>query len=180
MLYTGKGDDGTTGLFGTEKRISKASPISEALGSVDELNSLLGLCKVKAGGLMVTENDRVETVIDKVQQQLFVVQAELAGTDKTINKEKVVELEGYINIIEKQLPKIRTFRVAGGTELSALFDYARSVSRRAERRVLAAKDERKIGEETRAFLNRLSSLLYALARLANAKSGITEEPPRYE
>jgi cob(I)alamin adenosyltransferase len=180
MLYTGKGDDGTTGLFGTEKRISKASPISEALGSVDELNSLLGLCKVKADGLLVTEDALAEVVIGKVQQQLFVVQAELAGTDKTINKEKVVELEGYINAIEKQLPKIRTFRVAGGTELSALFDYTRAVSRRAERRVLAARSERPVGKETQAYLNRLSSLMYALSRLANAKSGITEEPPRYE
>lgn len=180
MLYTGKGDDGTTGLFGTEKRISKTSPISEALGSVDELNSLLGLCKVKAGGLMVTENATAEAVIDKVQQQLFVVQAELAGTDKTVNKEKVVELEGYINIIEKQLPKIRTFRVAGGTELSALFDYTRAVSRRAERRVMAARSERPVGKEAQAFLNRLSSLLYALARLANAKSGIEEKTPTYE
>jgi cob(I)alamin adenosyltransferase len=138
MLYTGKGDDGTTGLFGTEKRISKASSLSEALGSVDELNSLLGLCKVKAGELVVTKDTPASVVLDKVQQQLFVVQAELAGAPKKVHQERLTELEEYIGIIEKELPRLHSFRVAGGTELSALFDYARSVSRRAERRVIAA------------------------------------------
>ena len=180
MFYTGKGDDGNTGLFGTEKRVSKASPIPEALGATDELNSLLGICKVKSSDLSLPNGKNVSGLIDLVQGQLFIAQAELAGTDKTIDKKKVEELEIVIKEIEKSLPKIHTFRVSGGTELSALFDYARAVSRRTERRLVAAAELKEIGLGTRGYFNRLSSLLYALARLANAKFGITEQSPTYE
>lgn len=180
MFYTGKGDDGSTGLFGTEKRVSKASPVPEALGACDELNSLLGVCKVKSRDLLLPNGKKASEIIDLVQGQLFVAQAELAGTDKTIDKKKVEELEVVIKEIEHSLPKIHTFRVSGGTELSALFDYARAVSRRTERRLVAAAEVKEIGLGTRGYFNRLSSLLYAFARLANAKSGITEQSPTYE
>lgn len=176
MLYTRKGDNGTTGTFGCDQKMSKSSVIAEALGTLDEINSFLGVCKV------LSEGSRNEEVINRVQQNLFVVQAELAGADKTIAEEKVKEIESIVDGIEKELPPIKTFFVSGGTELASSFDFARTLARRAERRVVAVVEEGevKVGEQTLAYLNRLSSLLYALARLSNKNSGITEQSPTYK
>lgn len=184
MLYTRKGDTGTTKTFGCDQRISKSSAVAEALGSLDEINSLLGLVKVKSfiekavlpGGQMMGE------AIDVAQQNLFTIQAEVAGADKRIDEIKVTEAENIIDNIEKELPPITTFFVSGGTELAALCDFARTIARRAERRVVGVVDEGKVTISVPAlsYLNRLSSLLYAMARLSNHKSGITEEPPKYQ
>lgn len=176
MLYTGKGDGGTTQTFGCcDQRISKSSAITEALGALDETNSFLGVVKVN------TQEETLATTLSGVQQNLFIVQAEIAGANKHIAPEKVREIEDIINAIEAELPPIKTFFVPGGTELAALLDFARTLARRAERRVVHADEEGKItiGKDTLAYLNRLSSLLYALARQVNHKSGITEEPPAY-
>lgn len=184
MLYTGKGDNGTTSAFGCDQRFSKSSAIAEALGTLDEVNSFLGVVKVSplANDLsVVSAGKTVSELLSGVQQNLFIAQAEVAGADKHIAQEKVSELETVINEIEKELPPIKNFFVSGGTELAALLDFARTLSRRAERRVVGAVDEGKVavGKETLAYLNRLSSLLYALARYANNKSGITEQSPKY-
>jgi cob(I)alamin adenosyltransferase len=153
-LFTGKGDDGTTYFFGSKERFGKDTPLVEALGTCDELNSLLGLLRAK----IPVEAE----IIEKVQQNLFIIQAELAGADKQIVEEKVKKLEEIINTIEGELPPIKTFFVPGANETSALFDYTRTVARRAERRVIAL--EKKPSKWTLAYLNRLSSLLYAKAR----------------
>ncbi len=183
MLYTRKGDTGTTKTFGCDQRISKSSAIAEALGSLDETNSFLGLCKVhpKAKNYKLKTKSFSE-IVHSVQQNLFIVQAELAGAPKTISKDKVVEVETIIDTIEKELPPIKTFFISGGTELASLFDFARTLSRRAERRVVGVNEESKmkIGADTLAYLNRLSSLLYALARFSNHKCAINEEPPSYK
>ena len=91
-------------------------------------------------------------------------------------------MESLVDAIEKELPPIKTFFVSGGTTLAAHLDVARTLARRAERRVVAVSEPEggKIAPEILIFLNRLSSLLYALARLANHRAGITEEPPRYK
>ena len=176
MLYTDKGDNGTTSAFGCDQRFSKSSAIAEALGTLDEVNSFLGVVKVKA------EASEVSKIISDVQQNLFTIQAEVAGAEKHIGEEKARELGKIINAIETELPPIKTFFVSGGTELASLLDLARALSRRAERRVVGVADEGavRVGKETLAYLNRLSSLLYALARQTNYKSGITEEPPMYQ
>ena len=182
MLYTRKGDSGTTKTFGCDQRISKSSAIAEALGSMDEINSLLGVCKVLAAEVGAAHEGRsLASVVGEVQHNLFIIQAELAGADKRIMPEKVAQVEAIVDSIEKVLPPIKSFFVSGGSKLGAQFDYARAVSRRAERRVVRAKEEGNIAlaDATLAYLNRLSSLLYALARLANHLSGITEEPPTY-
>jgi cob(I)alamin adenosyltransferase len=183
MLYTRKGDSGTTKTFGCDQRISKSSAIAEALGTLDEINSFLGVCKVKAGevGFSVSSGETFKGVVDRVQQNLFIIQAELAGADKKISEDKVKQLEMWTDRMEAELPPIKSFFVSGGTELGALFDVARTIARRAERRVVQANEDKepKLGEFTLPYLNRLSSLLYALARLSNHKSGITEEPPTY-
>ncbi|KKU81419.1 MAG: ATP:cob(I)alamin adenosyltransferase [Parcubacteria group bacterium GW2011_GWA1_47_8] len=183
MLYTGKGDDGTTKTFGScNQRISKSSAVAEALGSLDEINSFLGICKTNEYAKEhYLEGYSFAEMVDWVQQQLFIVQAHVAGADKTIDKEKIIHMEQAIDMTEKELPPIKTFFVSGGTTLAAQFDFARTLARRAERRVVGVSEEgkAKVDANILAFLNRLSSLLYAMARLANYKSGITEEPPSY-
>jgi cob(I)alamin adenosyltransferase len=189
MLYTGKGDGGTTKTFGCDQqRISKSSELPEALGTLDELNSFVGLSKVKAslqGDPKVPLGKRTRStsvILADVQQTLFIVQAEIAGAPKRVGKAKVTQTELIINTIEKLMPPITTFTVAGGTELSATLDVARTLARRAERRVIAVAELglREVSPNTKAYLNRLSSLLFALARYANESAGISRETPKYK
>ncbi len=183
MLYTRKGDTGTTGTFGCNQRMSKSSLIAEALGSLDEVNSFLGVVKVcSADKDFILINQNFLEIVQTVQQNLFIIQAELAGTPMSITEEKVAELEKLTDTAEKEMPPIRTFFISGGTELASLFDVSRTMARRAERRVVAVQEEGlvKVGQYTLAYLNRLSSLLYALARLSNHKCGINESAPQYK
>ena len=176
MLYTGKGDGGTTTAFGcNQQRISKSSELPEALGSLDELNAFLGFAKMRC-----TE-PRIANALRDAQEKLFIIQAEVAGADKRIGEGAVKEIEEMVNAIEKEIPKLKGFSIAGGTELSATLDVARTLARRAERRVIAVKELglRELAPETLAYMNRLSSLLFALARLANHLAGVAEETPRY-
>jgi len=187
-LYTGKGDDGTTKTFGCDQRISKSSEVAEALGALDEINSFLGLVKVKAEVLKKDSDVSIlgkgfDEIIEEVQQNLFIIQAEVAGSNMTISEEKLRECEGYVNEAERLLPPIKTFFVSGGTELATLCDISRTIARRAERRIVAIVDNKQgvpVGEWTLAYLNRLSSLLYAMARLANHYMGISEDAPSYK
>ncbi len=184
MLYTRKGDSGTTKALNTKQgvRISKSSCQTEALGSMDEINSFLGLAKRKSFDLKYETSGRAfGDIVHDIQQTLFIVQAELAGAEKTVSEEKVKQIEALIDAIEQTLPPIKTFFIAGATELGALFDVARTVSRRAERRVVEAveKGEVTIGQHTASYINRLSSLLYALARLSNHFGGAKEDAPTY-
>lgn len=185
MLYTRKGDTGTTKTFGCDQRVSKSSSIAEALGSLDEINSFLGLLKLKSLNISFSLPDKqfvVSESIDRIQQDLFIIQAELAGADKTIITSKIEWLEEMIDGIEKMLPPIKTFFVSGGVELAVLSDISRTIARRAERRVIAVVDEGKIlvGKDTLAYLNRLSSVLYAFARNFNHIASIKEEAPKYD
>ena len=183
MLYTRKGDDGKTKKFGCDQRMSKNSMTAEALGTLDEVNSFLGLVKVKSrsmrwkiGGM------KIETIVDWAQNGLFIVQAEVAGAEKTVDGNKVKKMETWIDAMEKAMPPIKTFFVSGGTEMAAMLDISRTLARKAERRVVAGEEsgEIKVSKETLAFMNRLSSLFYAMARLTNHKSGIKEEVPDYK
>lgn len=185
MLYTRKGDSGTTKDFasGPGVRKSKSSCQTESLGALDEMNSFLGLVKVCSASVDWSVNGtKPDAILLWVQQCLFSVQAEVAGADKRVGQAKVTEMEAWIDWVEKELPPIKTFFISGGTELAALFDISRTLARKAERRVVAAADAGEISPDpaTLAFLNRLSSLLYALARLTNHKSGIVEQPPTYQ
>ncbi len=183
MLYTKKGDDGTTGLYGSTGRISKTSSITEALGTLDELNAIIGVCRAyytKANMDMVGQG--ASDILFEVQQHLFTIQAELAGADKHITAEKVAWLEGITDSIESTLEPITTFLLPGSNELSALVDWARTVARRSERSVIRVADESlcEIHEETLAYCNRLSSLLYAMVRSTNDQLDTVEQAPTYE
>ncbi len=174
MLYTKKGDDGKTNIFGCNQRLSKSSAITEALGCLDEINSYLGVVKSKIS------DDKNKEIIHRIQNDLFIIQAEVAGADKKIKEEEVNFLEEIISNIEKELPPIKTFLISGANEISASFDFARTLARRAERRVVAVSEEgiAKIDSQTLIFLNRLSSLLYAFARFTAKENG-AEKSPKY-
>jgi len=176
-LYTGKGDRGTTTAFGcNQQRISKSSELPEALGSLDELNAYLGFAKMRS-----TAEPRIANALRDVQETLFIIQAEVAGADKKVGENAVKDIEDIVNAIEKEIPPVKGFSIAGGTELSALLDVARTLARRAERRVIAVQEMhlRELSPATMAYMNRLSSLLFALARLANHQAGVAEENPKY-
>ncbi len=191
MLYTKKGDDGKTSIFSTkggpasswgcDQRLSKSSAITEALGCLDEANSFLGVCKAKTKNIEYRiSNTEISEIVYRVQNDLFIIQAQVAGADKGIKNEEVKYIESIIDNIEKELPPIKSFLISGSNEISASFDFARTLARRAERRVVAVSEEgiTKINSQTLVYLNRLSSLLYALARLMAQESGV-EIAPKY-
>lgn len=197
-LYTGKGDGGTTRVFGCDQqRISKASELPEALGALDELNSFLGLVKMRAKHVLEvrwwgvlyakdhavpgTSGKKLSEVLREIQEILFIIQAETAGAERRVTRARVADAEAMIHAIERAIPPITSFSIAGGTELSAMLDVARTLARRAERRLTAVKEAglRDLSEPTQAYMNRLSSLLFALARFANHVAGVKEESPRY-
>lgn len=169
--------------FGCDQRMSKSSAIAEALGVLDECNSFLGVVRSESAYEKHAVGDwPVADIIFDIQNTLFTVQAELAGSDKAVSEEKVKELENIIAEIEGKLPEIKTFFVPGATKHAAKLDFARTLARRAERRVVGVSEEgiQQVGEHTLAYLNRLSSLLYALARLANQQEGVKEDSPDYK
>lgn len=187
MLYTRKGDTGTTKTFGCDQRISKSSAVAEALGTLDEANSYIGFARAKAGErkavFKIAEGEmKFADVFFEVQENLFIVQAEVAGSDMHITEEKVKRVEYIVDEIEKMLPPIKSFFIPGATELGAMFDVARTLVRRAERRVVAAKEEGNLAIDpgTLMYLNRLSSLFYALARVASQGEGVPELAPDYK
>ena len=185
MLYTRKGDSGTTKTFGCDQCISKSSTVAEALGTLDEINSFLGLVRAKTIGAsfkIKIKKIKFSDLILEIQQNLFIVQAEVAGATISITAEKVKQVENIVDEIEKVLPPIKSFFLSGATETGAMFDFARTLSRKAERRVVAAKEEGKItiSIETMSYLNRLSSLLYALARISSHTNGVPEIKPNYK
>jgi len=179
MLYTGKGDKGDTGLFGKRERVSKASDITEALGALDECNAYLGLCRAEAKDF---KNDiNIIEILHTIQRDLFIIQAHVAGAPKNMQKEKVTELENITNTVEEKLPKIESFSVSGNSLLSAKLDVARTLVRKAERRVVLLDDSEDINiqEEVLAYLNRLSSVLFALTRYTEHLEGAERESPTY-
>ncbi|MES2135085.1 MAG: cob(I)yrinic acid a,c-diamide adenosyltransferase [Patescibacteria group bacterium] len=176
MLYTRKGDNGTSGLFGTKDRLPKNSPIYEALGTLDELNSLLGMCRAR---LVSYSLFQLHDAVQKSQESLFIIQAELAGAEKVLPQEHVDILENAVNSIEKLIETPNAFVIPGATELSGLLDYARAVSRRTERVVVGVHTNHTISPASLAYLNRLSSFLYAMARYVATKAKAKESSPSY-
>ncbi|MDD5710520.1 MAG: cob(I)yrinic acid a,c-diamide adenosyltransferase [Candidatus Colwellbacteria bacterium] len=179
-LFTGKGDDGKTLLLSAEERVSKASCQTEVLGVLDEVNTLIGVCKAKSRNFTYTVNSsQLADILEDIQQDLFTIQAVTAGSPKSLNADRIEELEVVISGIEKELPPIKSFLLSGGTELSGLLDYARAVVRRAERVFVGCAGAGNIPEGILKYLNRLSSLLYALVRFVNHVQDVEEVPPSY-
>jgi len=186
MLYTGKGDRGTTKLFNTPagERVSKGDIVFEALGTVDELNAYVGLLKVKVENMTFSTNNEEKSIshmLHNIQETLFIIQAELAGAGMTVEKKHTDEISDIVDQIEKTLPPITTFFISGGTEIAALSDVIRTISRRCERLLVRVSVEKEgiVGEYTLSYINRLSSVFYALSRLFNHEAGVSEIPPGY-
>jgi cob(I)alamin adenosyltransferase len=177
MLYTRKGDDGTSTLFDQAKRLPKDSLVYEALGTVDECNSLIGVCRATAAEGEYQLD--VSNIFLKVQENLFVIQGEIAGAKMSMTAIKIKELEQTIDQIEEQITNPQSFVIPGSTKFSALCDYARTVVRRAERGLVALAKTRNISATTLGYINRLSSLLYALARYSAKQNQVKELTPTY-
>ncbi len=187
MLYTKKGDSGTTKLFSTspDVRIKKSNPVFAALGGLDELNSSLGFAKAlsrRSGDYLFIRGTRKQytEIIERLQNALFSVQAEIAGSDKRLTEEEVEFAELVIAEVETVLPPVTSFVVPGGGETGAYLDVVRTTARRAERAVVRLLDTEHIpsGMALR-FINRISSVAYALARFANYQEGYSERSPVY-
>jgi len=176
-IYTKTGDGGETGLFGGA-RVSKAHDRVSAYGDVDELNSTLGWAR--AAGLP----EDVDALLASLQSSLFDVGAELATVPEkrekvtlpAIDGARVEALEAAIDRFEEELEPLKTFILPGGTEGAARLHVARTVCRRAERAVVGLGRESEVRDVVLRFLNRLSDLLFVLARLTNARAG-TEDVP---
>lgn len=174
-IYTRTGDDGSTGL-GDGTRVPKDCPRVEAIGAVDELNSALGLV------LAYPLPEPVRGAIAPVQHDLFDLGAELAVPGRTvIGVEQVRRLEATLDALNADLPTLREFVLPGGGLPAAACHLARAVCRRAERRVLTLARDEPVNPGARQYLNRLSDLLFVLARVAARAEGGSEvlwEPRR--
>lgn len=185
-IYTKTGDAGQTGLFGGG-RVSKASARVWSYGEVDELNSILGLSRttpVRSAASEVPDED-LDALLARIQSELFDVGAELARTPgrepkgfvPEIDDACVENLEAAIDRAESELAPLQTFVLPGGSAAAAHFHLGRTVCRRAERRVVAlAVEEPPVRPVVIRYLNRLSDLLFVLARLANHRAGVTDVP----
>jgi cob(I)alamin adenosyltransferase len=176
-IYTKTGDAGDTGLFGGG-RVPKSHPRVEAYGDVDELNAVLGL--VRAAEPM----PRVDKVIVPIQRDLFAIGALLATPDREkmhhhltkarIDDARIADLEHAIDDGDAELEPLKSFIVPGGSPKAAALHVARTVCRRAERRVVDLASQTEIPTLVVIYLNRLSDLLFTLARVANKRSGTGE------
>jgi cob(I)alamin adenosyltransferase len=176
-IYTKTGDAGDTGLFGGG-RVPKNHPRVEAYGDVDELNAVLAM--VRAAGDM----PRIDNVILPIQKDLFAIGALLATPDRekmrqhlekaNVDDARIAELERAIDAGDDELEPLKTFIIPGGTPKAAALHVARTVCRRAERRVVELAANTDIPQLVVVYLNRLSDLLFTLARVANRRAN-TEE-----
>ncbi len=181
-LYTRTGDGGETSLHdGT--RVSKDADRVEAYGAVDELNAAMGLAAIAC------ESGDLRKRLRLVQDELFVIGADLATPAGSARKDKApaisaeaaARLENWIDEATGAAPPLEKFVLPGGTELAARLHVARAVCRRAERTVVCLARGETVSETTVVYLNRLSDLLFAWARQANAESGVPDEEwPREE
>ncbi len=178
-IYTKTGDDGTTGLF-AGPRVEKDHPRIEAYGAVDELSAVLGFA---IAGLLPTQIEIAQR-LQGVQSDLFSIGAELATPDPIANKmcllsqPRVTELEEWIDQLDAKLPVLQNFILPGGSPESALLHLGRTVCRRAERQVVRLSHDSHVSDCSRiiVYLNRLSDLMFVLARFVNAEAGLVETP----
>lgn len=176
-IYTKTGDKGTTGLFGGG-RVPKDAPRVDAYGEVDELNAAIGMAR------SLEMMPRVDEVLAPIQRDLFAVGAILATPDlekmheqlakARIGDERIAQLEQSIDDCDAELEPLKAFILPGGTPKAAALHIARTVCRRAERRVVHLQHTVEIPQVVIIYLNRLSDLLFSLARVANKHAGAGE------
>lgn len=171
-IYTRTGDKGETGLA-SGQRISKASPVIDFIGDLDELNSMLGVCIAMLGDEEDYDFDAEIEVLEEIQNDLFVVGAIAAGSKKSFDSiQEVSNIEETIDDYEKLLPKLHNFILPGGSLVAANIHYARSLVRELERKLVSLKSD-SIAPFI-PYLNRLSDLLFVMARYVNREMGFKE------
>jgi cob(I)alamin adenosyltransferase len=175
-IYTRTGDRGDTALFGGQ-RVPKDALRIEAYGTVDELNSVIGIA------LADQPDSATVKILTQIQRKLFELGADLAtprsgarAAVKRMEPRDAALLEKQIDAFETQLKPLRRFILPGGSPLAARLHFARTVCRRAERIVVRLSRNEDIGEGITMYLNRLSDLLFVLARHANSTAGVAEVP----
>jgi cob(I)alamin adenosyltransferase len=173
-IYTTTGDSGDTGLPGGT-RVPKDASVTEVCGSVDELNTVLGIARA------IGVPDDVDHVLDRVQHQLFELGAEVARLGAQVasachvDVEDIRALEEKIDQFNTELPPLRNFLLPGGSLAAAQLHFARAVCRRAERRLVGLiRETPGLSRDILVYLNRLSDLLFVLARLVNQRAGRPE------
>jgi len=176
-IYTRTGDSGDTGLFGGG-RVAKNHPRVEAYGDVDELNAAIGFVR------SIEQMPRVDEVLVPVQRDLFAIGALLATPDRDkvrqhlekarVDDERITQLEHAIDDGDRELEPLKAFIVPGGSPKAAALHVARTICRRAERRVVSLAETEEIPGVVIIYLNRLSDLLFTLARVANRRAGTGE------
>ena len=175
-IYTRTGDDGTTDLIG-KQRVSKDTPLIEAIGTLDELNAHLGV--VRSFSLP----DQIDSALQVVQEQLFIISAEIATPAEAENRstkigdEDIRNLEELIDTYESSLTPLQQFILPSGAPASAQLHLARAVARRVERQCVALFRSGHMDPAILRFLNRLSDLCFVLARYINHQQSITEKHP---
>lgn len=181
-LYTKSGDDGSTGLFGGG-RVAKDDPRVEAYGTVDELNATLGLAVAAANGaapLMI----RLREILTSIQSRLFDLGADLATPADSAHADRiarievshVAEAEAWIDEVDGGNVEMTHFVLPGGTELAGRLHLARTVCRRAERAIVTLRATAPVSDPALAYVNRISDLLFAMARRANLAAGVPDVP----
>jgi cob(I)alamin adenosyltransferase len=174
-IYTRTGDSGQTGVIGG--RVSKDDPRVEAYGTIDELNSFVGYAvSIMAGDLY--EDMKADLLC--IQHELFDCGSDLASLPKEgqtfkITPEMIDRLEAWIDKYDELAPDITRFILPGGTSVSSALHVCRTVCRRAERRIVTLRREQPIHMEVLRYVNRLSDLLFTIARAANALQGVADE-----
>ena len=173
-IYTKTGDRGETGLVGG-KRLSKDSLRIQAYGDVDELNAFLGVCRT------FNKHTELGEILHHLQAELFDLGADLATPLDSkvqvprVQKKQISNLEKWIDSIDEKVTPLRHFILPGGCVLSANLHLARTACRRAERSIVALQKHEDVGENVIMYINRLSDLLFMMARFANKVEGIDEE-----
>jgi cob(I)alamin adenosyltransferase len=174
-IYTKTGDSGETALLGG-KRVSKADPRVAAYGEVDELNAWLGLVR------SIGSDAGLAAMLERIQRDLFAIGARLADPGSqvahrvaktAVTGDDVKRLEDWIDLLESEVPVLRRFILAGGSRAGASLHVARTICRRAERTVVSLGTEH-VEPEILVYLNRLSDLLFVMARVANRRDGAPE------
>ncbi len=169
-IYTRTGDQGTTGL-GNGQRIAKSHRRVAAMGTVDELNSVLGLL------LCEQISDHIRDILQYVQHRLFDIGGELSIPGHCIITEQNIEqLEVWMDHMNRQLPPLKEFILPGGSQAAAMSHLARTVCRRAERCVIQLAEEKEalVSAHSMAYLNRLSDLLFVLSRQLNREHNVSD------
>ncbi|MGC8479790.1 MAG: cob(I)yrinic acid a,c-diamide adenosyltransferase [Candidatus Micrarchaeia archaeon] len=177
-FYTGTGDEGKTGIL-SDKRLSKSDSIIEAIGTVDELNSYLGVVYIN------TTDPYIKEAISTIQNDLFVIGANLASlSDGRIEKadlqdSKLKLIEAFIEKLGREIPPLKEFVIPNGCSGAVHMHVARSIARRMERSIVRASLQYNLDKSLTSYANRLSSVFFTAALYLNHKEGIVEKHPTY-